>query len=394
MNEFQKKVLGNNVTVLFEKRNIPVVSLSITTNNGAEFETEKEKGISHFIEHFVFKGTKTRTGDEIAREIEKRGGVINAYTSEEVTSFLAKLPPKHVDVGFDILSDVFFNPSFLKEEFEKEKKVIMEELRMYKDNPIYHVHEVIKDILYKKPFGMFVGGNLNSVGNMTRQMLVDSYHRNYRNKTTVCVVGNADFDQICDFASKFPKCNGKLKEVKIEKSNKEEVEKRKGLDQAHFVFGYHSPFAGDDKRHLYNLVLTYLGGGMSSVLNTEIREKRGLAYAVKSDILAEKNFGYSTIYVGTVKENLATVKKLILKGFKDLSKMKQKDFDEVKEQMIGLREISEEDSMHVMNSLVLEDLGKGAEEYYKFDDKINALKFSDVKNFKLPKHSTFALVPA
>jgi len=393
MAEFYKKILDNGVTVLFEKRNIPVVSLSINVNNGGEFEHAEEKGISHFIEHFVFKGTKKRTSEELAKEVEKKGGILNASTSEEMTSFFAKLPARHFKQGFDILSDVFFNPAFSKETFEKEKKVILEEIRMFNDNPMLHVADKIKSLLYEKPFGLSIAGDFNTVRSISREQLLQKYNTCFKHRVIISGVGKGNFHEICDFASKFPKCSPESIAQELTKLNKEDFEKRKGINQAHFIFGFHSPRIFEQERYLNSLVMMYLSGGMSSILNTEIREKRGLAYVVHPEIEAERNYGYSTIYVGTEKKNLKKVRELILKGFKNLSKIKKTDFEQTKEQMIGLKQIGEEDSLNVMNSLAIEELGNNVEDYYKFEERIKALKLEDVNNFKLKSFSSFSLVP-
>lgn len=393
MEEFYKRVLENNVTVLFEKREIPVTSVSITVNNGGQFESEDEKGVSHFLEHLVFKGTKKRTSEEIAKEIEKKGGIINAGTSEEFTNFLCKLPSRHLDTGFDILHDIFFNPLFAKETFEKERMVILEEIRMYKDNPMLYVSDKIKRLLYSKPFGLPISGSLESVGKMTREQVVNKYKSNFKNKTIVCVVGKANFGEICRFAERFPVCRKNSLKGYIKKLNHEMIEKRKGIDQAHFIFGYHSPEVNNTGRYLNSLIMVYLAGGMSSILNNEIREKRGLAYVVHPEIEAGKNYGMSSVYVGTEKKNLKKVREIVIDNFKKVSKMPQKDFEQTKEQLIGLKEISQEDSGNVMQALALEEFGAGAEEYYKFEEKIKSLKLEDVKNFKLKGFSSFSLVP-
>src|SRR3989344_6160896 len=154
--KFYKKVLNNGIVVIMEKRDTPVVSFSITNKFGAAFEESKIKGIAHFIEHLVFTGTKTRSHEDISREIEKKGGILNAFTANEVTSFWFKLPSEHVFAGLDILSDMLNNAIFDKEKFEKEKKVIIEEIKMYHDNPSAFVMDQIEKNLYNKPFGELI----------------------------------------------------------------------------------------------------------------------------------------------------------------------------------------------------------------------------------------------
>src|SRR3989338_8845815 len=151
--KFQKKKLKNGITVIHEQRELPVVALSISNPFGGAYEDSKIKGIAHVIEHLLFTGTKTRTHEDISREIEKKGGVVNAFTANEITSYYFKLPSEHVFAGLDILHDILENPIFEPKKFEKEKKVILEEIKMYHDSPQHHVGTMILSALFKGPFG-------------------------------------------------------------------------------------------------------------------------------------------------------------------------------------------------------------------------------------------------
>jgi len=394
--EFYKKKLGNGLTVLFEKRKLPVVAVSASVKFGSAFESEKNKGISHFVEHLMFKGTKTREQQEISREIEKKGGILNAYTSEEVTCYWNKLPSKHIESGIDIASDLILNPKFDAVEFEREKGVIIEEIKMYHDTPRFYVPEKIKELLYKKPFGLGIAGKAETIKNMKRQEVVDLHDNNYTTDSMVLgVAGDADFDFICEKAEKiFPTTKRKIQALVPLKINKEEVEKRKGIDQAHLAFGFHSPSIQDVKRYDYEVMGGYLFDGMSSVLFQEIREKRGLAYAVKGSFEQGDNFGYCLIYVGTMKEKIKEIKEIILKEIRNLSKIEKKDLDEVKEQLIGMRKVESEDSFEAMNNLVQEEISGNAEEYYQYGERISNVKLEDVRAIsKLKNFSSFSLIP-
>jgi len=396
IDNFYKKKLKNGLTVLFEKRSLPIISTIAAVNFGGGFETEKEKGIAHLIEHLLFKGTKKRSYDKLSREIEKKGGILNGYTSEEVTAFWNKLPDKHFNTSIEIASDLILNPKFDAKEFEKEKKVIIEEIKMYHDNPIYYVNEKIKELLYEKPFGMSVAGTVKTVSGITRAQVLNFFNKHYKtNKMVLCVVGNADFSSIVKKAEKlFPKNQAHFSFPKIKKHNHEIIETRKGLDQSHFVIGFHTPSLSQNKKHAYELALTYLAEGMSSVLFNEIREKRGLAYTIRPSIDIGKNYGFATIYAGTSKEHIKKIREIILKEIKALKNIKQRDFSETKEQIIGLKKVEEEDSVKVMNSLLIEETAQGAEEYYKFDDKISSVKLEEIKKIsKLNKFSSLALIP-
>lgn len=396
MVEFFKKKLKNGLTVLFEKRKLPVVSVSSSIKFGSAFESEKNKGIAHFIEHLMFKGTKNRSQQEIAVEIEKKGGILNAYTSEEVTSYWNKLPSKHLNSGISIVSDLILNPRFDAVEFEKEKNVIIEEIKMYHDNPSYYVYDKIKEMLYEKPFGMPPIGTAELLRGMTREQVINLFNSVYSSDEMIlCVVGNADFEEICRIAEGiYPLKKRKLISYNPIRKNYEEVEKRQGIDQAHLIFGFHSSSIKEKGRYDYELAGTYLFGGMSSIFWQEIREKRGLAYFIRGNFDFGAKYGYGTIYIGTLKEKIKEIKKIILKEIKNLKSLKQKELDECKEQLFGARKVAEEDSVNVMNSLLLEESAGDAEEYYKYEERINSVKLEDVRKIsKLGNFSSFSLIP-
>lgn len=395
MNNFYKKKLANGLTVLFEKRKLPVVSVSASVRFGSIFESEKNKGISHFVEHLMFKGTKTRKQEEIAREVEKKGGILNAYTSEEVTSYWNKLPSRHFKTGINIASDLILNPRFDAVEFEKEKNVIIEEIKMYHDNPQLHVLDKIKQLLYQKPFGMSIAGKEKIIREMKIDDVKNLHKTNYTSDSMILtVVGDADFSEVCNIAEKiYPRTKRNIKLPELRKINREEIEKRKGLDQSHFVFGFHSPTLLDKKKYAYEVGGAYLFGGMSSRFFQEIREKRGLVYAIKGDFDSGKNYGYCYIYAGTSAEKIKEIKEIIVREIKELKNMKNSDFEECKEQLIGTRKLADEDSSNVMNSLMLEEAAGNAEEYYNYDKIISEVKLQDVRDIKLRGYSSFSLIP-
>ncbi len=398
MEKFFKKKLKNGITVLFEKRELPVVSACIANRFGGAFEESKIKGIAHVIEHLVFTGTKTRSNEDIAREIEKKGGVLNAFTAHEVTSFWFKLPSEHLFAGLDILTDMLKNPKFEKEKFEKEKKVILEEINMYHDNPRSYVFEMIESNLYESPFGDLVIGNKESVSNLERDFVAEYFKRVYSPENyIVCVVGDADFEKVCEYFEKNFKAEGKKqKHLQIKKKNTEGIEHREHLDQAHFVFAVHAPLPSDEDCYAMDVLDAYLANGMSSRLFLEIREKRGLAYAVTSSLEGEKNYAFYTIYVGTTKEALPKVKELILEGFENIKEMSEKDLIEAKQRVLGLNKLRAEESINVMNELMFEELGGDARNYYKYDEKIGKVSLEQVKKLAanlVKKYSSAAVVP-
>lgn len=396
--KFQKRTLKNGMVVVMEKRDLPIVAVSITNRFGGAYEEEKIKGIAHFIEHLVFTGTKTRTHEDISREIEKKGGVLNAFTAQEVTSFWFKLPSQHLFAGLDILADMLKNPKFDEKKFEKEKKVILEEIKMYHDMPERNVYDKIEENLFEKPFGTGVIGKKESVSALSRDFTADYFKKVYLPENFIAtIVGDADFEKVCAYFEKnFEREGRQLGQKRIIKKNAESVEERPGIDQAHFIFGVHAPLPDDKDYYALEVLDAYLANGMSSRLFLEIREKRGLAYSVRSAANSEKNYSYYTIYVGTTKEAVPEVKKIIIEEFKNMQKMSEEDLREAKERVIGLKEVSSEESVNVMNLLMGNELVSDAGEYYRYAENINKVKLEDVKRLArglIKKYSTAAIVP-
>jgi predicted Zn-dependent peptidase len=398
---FRKKVLKNGLTVVFEKRDVPLVSLAIATKVGGINEKESEKGISHFIEHLLYKGTHKRNAKDIAFEIEKNGGELNGFTSEEITAFWCKLPSDKAKIGLDILSDMVKDPLFDPKEIEKERKVIFEELKMRKDAPRIYVFDKILESLYEKPFGLDLIGTYESMNSITRGDLIKKWKETYSTDNLVlCCVGNYDFNKLVDFVEKtFQKSKSKVKKFKIKLKNKDSVEERKGLDQANLVFSTHGPLGNDKLNPAFYVLFSLMGDGMSSVLFSEIRQKRNLAYAIKSEVDSSKNYCYGSIYVGTNKENINEVKKIILEEFDKVSKnLSEKELNETKTQILGNHLLSLESSQSQMVNLLHYEISEGgAEKFYDFSNKIRSVKLNDVKKLaskiKGKNYSFFALVP-
>ncbi len=386
------------MTVICEKRDLPVVACSISNPFGAAFEESRIKGIAHVIEHLVFTGTKTRTHEDISREIEKRGGIVNAFTANEITSFWFKLPSEHLFNGLDILHDILTNPTFDEKKFEKEKKVIVEEIKMYHDDPSRNVHDLLVQQLYGSPFGEGIIGSAGTVMSLTRDFVRDYFKKNYTpEQYVVTLVGNVDFDRICVWLEKkFSKGKREKTSFVLKKKNSEFTEERDGIDQAHLLFGSHAPLFSDSLYSALEVLDAYLANGMSSKLFLKIREEKGLAYTVHGSLNSEKNYSYYSIYAGTTKQAVPEVKKLILQGFRDVEKMTEKDLKEAKERLIGLQQISHEESSRVMQELLFYELATKAEDYYGREKNIREVSLKDVKKLArdlVKNYSTAAIVP-
>lgn len=395
--EFKKKILDNGLTVLFEKRDVPVTTVMLAVKYGAAYEDIKEKGMAHFMEHLCFKGTEKRNVKKIAEEVEKVGGDLNAFTHEELTAYHVKLPSEHLSVAMDVIFDIFFNPSFPEEEIKKEANVICEEIKMYRDNPHMHTIENIKKSLYESPFGDFIGGSQENVKDMTRTQLFEKHRKMYvTNNSILCVVGNNDFDEVIKLAESMEVNNetvdAKIPEIvkKIEKISEE----RAGLQQTNLALGFHFPFSGEKGRYAAELFSAILGQGMSSRLFSEVREKRGLVYGIKTDLDLGKNYGYLLIWAGTDSEKAKEVIEISLKEFEKISEVTEEELEAAKIQVIGNRRVESECSNDTAVNLVMEEIAGNSEDYYEYDKKINAVTMDEIRELaKITEYSSFSLGP-
>jgi predicted Zn-dependent peptidase len=325
MSEVRKDVLPNGLTILTEAMPaIRSVSMGIWVRTGSRQESEEENGISHFIEHMVFKGTKNRSAEQIAREADSIGGHLDAFTAKECTSFSVKALDEHVPRAFDILSDLFINPLFQPEDIPKESKVIQEEIKMVEDTPDDLVHEMFTQSYWRgQALGRPILGTRRTVGSFNRERLCDYFQRHYTpNSTLLAAAGNVEHARFVDLVAKSfgnlpwgPAADDgppPTPHPSIRHRHKKE------LEQVHLCVGAPSYPLPHEKRFACYILNTVLGGGMSSRLFQNIREKRGLAYAVFSGLSSFRDAGCMSVYAGTALENARQVLGLILDEFRQL----------------------------------------------------------------------------
>jgi predicted Zn-dependent peptidase len=395
--EFKKKVLKNGLTVLFEKRDVPVTTVMLAVKYGAAYEKISEKGIAHFIEHLCFKGTEKRTVRQISEEVERVGGDLNAFTHEELTAYHVKLPSKHIDVAMDVLFDVFFNPVFPEEEVEKEANVICEEIKMYRDNPRMHVVDTIKTNLYEYPFGEFIGGTQEGVRGMSRKDLFSRHRQVYiPSNSVLCVVGNNSFDEVVKMAQSMSvnREGSAIKMPPIKKRTIINAEKRKGIEQTNIILGFHFPCAGDKGRYSAELFSSILGSGMSSRLFSEVREKRGLVYGIKTDLDMGRNYGYMIIWAGTDEAKKEEVLRICLEEFGKMKNLTEEELSAAKIQVIGNRHVETEGSSETATNLIMEEIVGDANNYYNYEEMINSVSLDDIRKLaSVSKYASFSLGP-
>ena len=382
----KKYLLKNGLTLLFEERPTKTVAVEITVKAGSNNETEKISGISHFIEHMLFEGTKTRPlGREIANEIEKRGGELNAYTSNEKTAFFAKVLNKHFEKALEILSDLIKNPLFDKKNIEKERKVILKEINMVTDEPRFHQWILFQKTLFKKhPTKNPAYGSEKAVRKLTRKDLLNYYKTFYKpNNLIISIVGNVKdvknkvSNHFQDLKSSKLKKIKKIKEPKQTKPIKK-IEKKKLLS-SYMILGYKTPKRSDKDSYTLDVVYAILGRGQSGRLFDEIRNKRGLAYEVGAQHESGIDYGFFAVYLNTDKKNINKIKKITLNEFEKLKKINNKDLEEAKTYLEGSYTMENEDNFQFADKLAFWQMIKDANLAKDYINKIKKVTKTDIK---------------
>lgn len=322
----ETRKLDCGIRIVMEKLPyVQSVALGIWVKAGAVDETKNISGISHFIEHMLFKGTEERSAKKIAEDVDRIGGQINAFTGREATCYYMKTLGSNAKQAAEILLDMFLNSKFDKTEMSKEKQVIYEEMKMIEDTPDDYAHEVISDLIFKGcPYEKSIIGTQTSLKGISqailKQYIADEYTRD---NIVVSVAGNFDMDEICSLF------DGKLKHLKAEKQVKAFYNepykpsfrvKVKDIEQSHICLGTRGLPLDDENYYALSLLNNIMGGSMSSRLFQNIREQKGLAYSVYSHASSFVNAGYYNIYAGVshdkiydaingIKEELEILKK-------------------------------------------------------------------------------------
>jgi predicted Zn-dependent peptidase len=321
----ESTTLANGVRVITEEMaHVRSVSLGIWIGTGSRCESPDQNGISHFIEHMVFKGTTHRSAEDIARSVDSIGGGLDAFTAKEMVSYNTKVLDEHLPLAFDVLADMVRNPLFREEDIEKEKGVILEELKMEVDNPEYLLHEIFSSNFWKDhPLGKPILGTKDTVRQFDREMIHKYYRRFYSpSNILITAAGNLNHDRLVELAREHfddLRMDGKLPADAAPNPHARLVFRNKSsLEQTHLYMGVPAyPFPHELRFACYALN-TVLGGGMSSRLFQNIREKQGLAYAVYSELGMYRDTGCLAIYAGTSVEAARKVIESIVNEFREL----------------------------------------------------------------------------
>ncbi|OGZ64380.1 MAG: hypothetical protein A2812_03155 [Candidatus Staskawiczbacteria bacterium RIFCSPHIGHO2_01_FULL_36_16] len=388
---YKKTILKNKLRVITVPiKNANSVTFLILVGTGSKYESKDINGISHFLEHMFFKGTKKRPSTlKIAETLDMVGGEYNAFTSKEVTGFWAKVDKSHKDAALDWISDIFLNSKFDEKEIEREKGVIIEELNMYLDTPMVYVSELWEKLLYgDQPAGRRVIGEKDNIISFNRQKIADYYHGHYSSSNTiVCVAGDITSEETEEkiknvFASMPEKIvENKMKAKEFQKKPEVLIHNKK-TDQTHFCLGVRGYNLFHPKRYALVLLSIILGGNMSSRLFIKVRERNGLAYSIHTSADNSTDTGYLVTQAGIDHKNLEKSIKLILNEYKDLKNktVAEKELQKAKDYLKGTMSLSLDSSDAQASFFALQELLEGIilspEEKFK---KIDQVTVDDVK---------------
>jgi len=412
----RREVLPNGLTVITEEmKHIRSASIGIWLGAGSRDESASVNGISHFIEHLVFKGTKQRTAEEIAREADAIGGNMDAFTAKECICFSMKVLDEHIGAAMDILSDLVLNPVFDAGDIAKERGVILEEIKMEQDNPDYLVHEIFTQNFWKDhPLGRPILGTRETVKQFDRRAVLAAYRALFRpGNMIIAAAGNLKHDKFVDMAHdqfehlkparKPPASTNAAAAPRITLRNK------KSLEQVQLCLGVPSHAIAHEQRHASYVLNTLLGGGMSSRLFQNIRERQGLVYSIYSDLNPYRDTGCLAVYAGTSKESAGKVVRSVVEEFRKLKSelLSPDELQRSKAQLKGNLMLSLESSTARMSNLArqemyfdrfvgldeliekiesvtAENLHQLANEFFQ-TDKIAVTMLGNLKNFRISR---------
>ena len=344
--KFNKTTLSNGLKIVtIPMEDNPAVTVLVTVETGSKYEKKEISGLSHFLEHMVFKGSKKRpTAMDISRELDSLGAQYNAFTSQEYTGYYAKVSKEKIDTALDIVSDIYLHPLFDEKEIEKEKGVIVEEIRMYQDSPHRHVNDLFMNLVYSdQPAGWNIAGNEGTVKSFKREDFVKYLSEHYvAEATTVVISGTFDEKDAIEKVEKaFSNISTKKKHTKLsvkEEQNKPQtLLKFKETEQAHLILGVRSFDAKDEHDLVLSVLATLLGGGMSSRLFQKLREEMGVGYYIRANHDAYTDHGIFSISTGIDTTRIDEVIKVLLNECKKIvnEEISEQELNKVKDYIAG-----------------------------------------------------------
>ena len=379
--DIKRHVLPNGMVVVTETMNhVRSVSIGIWIRNGSRREATNQNGLAHFMEHMVFKGTERRSAEAIAREMDSVGGMLDAFTSKEQICFNAKVLDDHLPIAFDVIADLCLRPRFDSEDVAKERQVVLEEIKMDADNPESLLHEIFtRGFWPEHPLGRPILGTPDTVRQFSREALQTRFAEWFApDHLLVTAAGNVPHEKVLELVQKefgHLKSTGGLENHEPPKTGAPlHIERKKDLEQVHLCLGVPSLPIAHERRFGIALLNNLLGGGMSSRLFQNIREKRGLAYAVFSEITPYSDAGMFTVYAGTAKETVGEVLDLTLAEFRSLkeSPVGEEELRRAKNHLKGSLMLSLESTSSRMSNLARQELYFGR--FYTLDEILASIE--------------------
>jgi len=377
----RREVLPNGLTLITEEmQHIRSVSIGIWIKTGSRDEDLQWNGISHFIEHMVFKGTKNRSAEDIARQVDSIGGNMDAFTAKECVCFNVKVLDEHMPIAMDVLSDLVLNPVFDVQDIGRERGVILEEIKMDEDNPDYLVHEIFTQNFWKDhPLGKPILGTKDTVKKFEREPVLDFYKQRFApGNLIICAAGHLQHEQFVDLVRKHfgdmkPMSNG-FYSSQPKVVSRIILRNKKALEQVQICVGVPSHPIAHEKRHASYILNTLLGGGMSSRLFQNIRERQGLAYAIYSDLSPYRDTGCLSVYAGTSRESAAKVVRSVVSEFRKLKSdaVSGEELRRAKDQLKGSLMLSLESSTARMSNLARQEMY--FDRFYTLDELIEKIE--------------------
>ncbi|MGA2650543.1 MAG: pitrilysin family protein [Terracidiphilus sp.] len=361
----RRTVLPNGLIVLTERMEyLRSIAMGVWIKSGSRCEPAETNGISHFVEHMLFKGTRSRSAQLIAREMDSIGGNLDAFTGKETICFNVKSLSDHVPIALDVLSDLVLNPVFAAPDIERERGVILEEIKIDEDNPDVLVHELFTQSFWKDhPLGWPILGTTKTVAGLDQKSLFDYHNDRFHGGNMVfSAAGNLDHDQFVDaVVAKFSNLAGgaTLHELSAPEATARIVlRNKKSLEQVQICLGVPAPPITDENRYTTLILNTVLGGGMSSRLFQTIREDRGMVYSIYSDLSPYRDTGTLCVYAGTSAGKVIEVVDLILAEFQKLKQepLSAEELTRAKDQVKGNILLGLESSSSRMANLARQEM--------------------------------------
>jgi predicted Zn-dependent peptidase len=360
----RKSVLPNGIRVLTEAvPQFTSATLGIWVENGSSYESPELNGISHFLEHIFFKGTERRSAKEIAEAIDGVGGILNAFTGKEYTCYYAKVLREDLPLALDVLSDLFLHSTFPEEEIERERGVILSEILESEDTPDDHIHVVFDRAFWPgHPLSLPITGTAQTVSGMKREHFLQFLDERYRpDRIIICAAGGVDHDWLVE---QIGQAFGHLTGTTPPLTTSEPAAKpalsliERDLEQVQMVLGVPSLRHTDDRRYAAYVMNTALGGGMSSRLFQEVREKRGKAYSISSYLSAFRNTGYLAVNAGLGADSVVEVIEVVREELRKLTAdgLDSGEFGRAKSQLKGTILLSLESSESRMSRLAKNEM--------------------------------------